>query len=103
MYITGNSITDCPHPRTHEGAEALRDNAVSGEEGKSVRVDLLVQFMLAAGHGEDHPGVPGDGVVKGIVGCGVASVEGDDHVHVKGTAKTVDIPQLKPEVVIVVF
>lgn len=93
----------CPDGVRHEGAEALRDNAVSGKEGKPVRVNLFVQFMLAAGYGENHPGVPGRGVVEGIVGCGVAGMEGDDHIHVKGAGKPVDVPQLKPEMVITVF
>ena len=66
-----------------ERRETLLKQSV-GEENVEVAApaDGLVDLVLAAGDGEDVLHAARDGVVQGVVGRGVAGVEGDEHVDV---------------------
>ena len=63
--------------------EALLKQPV-GEQNVEIAalLDGLIDLVLAAGDGEDVLDAAGDGVVQGVVGRGVAGVEGNEHIDV---------------------
>ena len=86
-----------------EGAEPLPHDPVAGKQGQLLGRKLAVQFMLTAGHGEDHLRTPGKGIEQRVIRSGIAGVEGHHHIHVKGSRIAVDVPQFKAQALVAVF
>ena len=78
----------------HRVGEALAQDAVPGQGGVRRGRLLLAQLggdvVVAAGRGEHQPGLPLDGPGQGLVGRGVAGVQGEDDVGRLGQRGAVD-------------
>ena len=61
--------------------EALMEDAVVVNGGEVGNVEAGVEEFVAAGDGEEESGVGADGLGEGVVGGGVAGVEGEDDVR----------------------
>ena len=66
-----------------EVGEAVVEDAVVVEGGEDWCVEGCVEVFVAAGDGEEELGVGFDGECEGVVGGGVAGVEGEDDVGVE--------------------
>ena len=84
------------------GHTLLYDSVVR-KQGECIGLHLLIQFMLAAGHGKDHVRVPADRVVQCIVCGSVAGMERHHQIHVEGRLIAVDIAQLETQMIVAVF
>ncbi len=63
-----------------EVGEALVQDAVTVKRGEGVGVEGFVEIFVATGDGHEQAGVAADGLDDGVIGGGVAGVEGEDDV-----------------------
>ena len=87
----------------HEGRCTFLDDAVAGQSGKTVALDLAVELMLAAGNREDHLSAPLDGIIEGMVGGGIAGMEGNDHIGCLFGGIACNVAQLKAQTCITIL
>ena len=92
-----------PHRVGGQGAEPLLEDAVRGHGRQGVGFDSEVQLMLAAGHRQNVPCAPLHGVPQGVIGGGVAGVEGDDHVGGLLCHIILDVAAVELQTVVAVF
>ena len=71
----------CAYAVGEKRSGSLAEYAAVVQYAHFPEVGIGIQFMLAAGYGQDEANAACDGIIEGIIRCGIAGMEGDHHVN----------------------
>ena len=71
----------CAYAVGEKRSGSLAEYAAVVQNAHFPEVGIGIQFMLAAGYGQDEANAACDGIIEGIIRCGIAGMEGDHHVN----------------------